>query len=76
MFHIGSVVAVSKLSFKPFLPKKWESYDFKINYRGRLIDILIDQSGITLTLEEGENLTIELFEEDVTLSETVKRSLA
>lgn len=72
----GMRVYDGKLSFKPFLPKKWESYDFKINYRGRLIDILIDQSGITLTLEEGENLTIELFEEDVTLSETVKRSLA
>ena len=70
----GMRVYDGKLSFKPFLPKHWKSYDFKINFRGCLLDILIDQSGIELTLEDRDALTRQLFDEEVTFSETVKRS--
>ncbi len=49
-----------KLSFAPFLPEKWSKYAFHINYRGRLLHILID-TDVTITLLSGDALDIEVY---------------
>ncbi|MMZ68325.1 Maltose phosphorylase [compost metagenome] len=49
------------LSFSPFLPKDWNKYTFKINYRGRLLSILVQEGEVVITLLDGEPLTLELY---------------
>ena len=46
------------LSFDPFIPEQWESYSFKINYRGRQLKIEVTSEESTITREEGEPLQI------------------
>lgn len=56
-----------KLSFKPFLPKQWNSYQFHVNFRGRLLKVMVDENGSTIDLLKGEPLRIQLNGKDVDL---------
>jgi len=47
-----------KLSFAPFLPKGWDSYTFKINYRKRLLEIKVNQKETMVKLLKGKPITI------------------
>ena len=49
-----------ELSFKPFLPKQWDAYQFHINFRGRLIKVSVDKNQTKIDLLNGEPLTIKL----------------
>lgn len=71
----GMYVTDEMLTFKPFLPKQWEAYDFKINYRGRLVDVHVDKEGVRLTIEEGESMEVKLFDEIVMISDTITKAL-
>ncbi|MCO7150608.1 glycoside hydrolase family 65 protein [Vagococcus lutrae] len=57
-----------KLSFHPFLPSAWERYAFKINYRERLLEVEVDETGMTLRLSEGEPLEVFVNDHAYTLS--------
>lgn len=57
-----------KLSFHPFLPSAWERYAFKINYRERLLEVEVDETGMTLRLAEGEPLEVFVNDHAYTLS--------
>ena len=57
-----------KLSFHPFLPSAWERYAFKINYRERLLEVEVDETGMTLKLAEGEPLEVFVNDHGYTLS--------
>ncbi|MDR0199469.1 MAG: glycoside hydrolase family 65 protein [Streptococcaceae bacterium] len=48
-----------KLSFAPFLPEGWRKYSFRINYRGRLLQIEVADT-TQIKLLSGEPLTITL----------------
>lgn len=56
----GMRVHQDHLSFKPFLPKKWNGYQFRMYFRNRLIEVRVDMNGTTLRLIEGQPLTVEL----------------
>ncbi len=56
----GMRIRDDQLHFAPFLPKKWTSYQFRIVFRGRSINVKVDQSGTSLTLLAGEPLTVDL----------------
>ncbi|MHB1683020.1 MAG: beta-phosphoglucomutase [Bacilli bacterium] len=47
-----------QLWFNPRIPAKWESYRFKIAFRGRLLVIEVDQRQVVYRLLEGEAITI------------------
>ncbi|WP_100487463.1 glycoside hydrolase family 65 protein [Sporolactobacillus pectinivorans] len=55
------------LSFAPYLPKDWEAYSFKVNYRGRLIEVSVDHEKVVLTLLSGHSLKMKLFDQPITL---------
>ena len=57
-----------QLSFAPRLPEQWEAYSFRVRYRGRLIEVLIDRSGPEYRLLQGEPITIVSFGEIKKLS--------
>lgn len=71
----GMYVTEEMLTFKPFLPKRWEAYDFKINFRGRLVDVHVDHDGVRLTIEEGEPMQVKLYDEVVTVVDAVTKEL-
>ncbi|MFD1418012.1 glycoside hydrolase family 65 protein [Companilactobacillus keshanensis] len=56
------------LSYKPFLPKKWDSYSFRQVFRGRVIEITVDKSGSHFKLVSGEPLSIKVNDELVELN--------
>ncbi|MCL1631448.1 glycoside hydrolase family 65 protein [Sporolactobacillus sp. CPB3-1] len=67
----GMRIRNNQLHFAPFLPKKWEGYRFRINFRGRVIQVAVDHMGTRITLVSGEPLTIDVKGKNVQLdSET------
>lgn len=58
------------ISFAPFLPKKWSSYSFKINYRGHILALAVEKDKeVKLTLLSGEDLPVKVWDQEVTLKE-------
>lgn len=53
----GMRITNETLSFAPFLPKEWDGYSFKINYRNRLINVTVDEMGAIFELVKGEPRT-------------------
>lgn len=47
------------LSFKPIIPAHWDSYSFKIRYRGRHIGVTVNQTDHNYKLLDGDPLEIE-----------------
>ena len=58
----------NKLCFAPFVPKEWDGYKFRINFRGRLLEIDVSQEETKITLLKGDDLTIKLKGEDMLLT--------
>ncbi|MTV83171.1 glycoside hydrolase family 65 protein [Secundilactobacillus folii] len=56
----GMRVRNDQLHFAPFLPKKWSSYQFRIQFRGRSIQVHVDGEGTKLSLLSGEPLDVDL----------------
>jgi maltose phosphorylase len=54
----GMRVRDDHLHFAPFLPKKWGAYKFRINFRGRVIQVHVGPDETKLTLVTGQPLTV------------------
>lgn len=48
-----------RLRFKPFLPKEWHRFSFKINYRGRLLAVDVSEE-VNVILLAGPSIDIEV----------------
>jgi maltose phosphorylase len=44
----GMRVKDGKLSFKPFLPEKWESFSFHVGFRGALLDVKVSKQHVLI----------------------------
>ena len=71
----GMRVSDNQLQFKPFLPQNWQGYDFKINFRGSLLEVAITGTDITLKVVEGPALDVKIFDETLAVNGTVVKSL-
>ena len=54
----GMRVRDGKLYFNPQIPEAWESYGFKVNFKGQIINVLINKDGAQFSIEEGATLEI------------------
>jgi maltose phosphorylase len=54
----GMRVRDGKLHFNPFLPSKWESFAFKINFRGANLTVNINSEKIQITNNSTQELEI------------------
>ncbi|AUS04290.1 glycoside hydrolase family 65 protein [Pseudotamlana carrageenivorans] len=63
----GMRVKNNSLTFEPKIPKQWEGYSFKVNFRNHIIKVNVTQKGTTFTLEKGEHLNILCHGKPVTL---------
>lgn len=54
----GMRVKEGKLSFVPRIPKEWEAYSFKINFRNQILKINVTQSETNFELVHGDKISI------------------
>lgn len=55
------------LSFAPYLPDGWKAYSFKVNYRGRLIELCVENEEVSLNLLSGDPVHLKLFDRPIVL---------
>jgi len=53
-----------KLSFKPFLPEKWDSYSFRINFRGTVLEIKVNKLTVCIENLSDQALTLLLYDQE------------
>jgi len=54
----GMRVRDNQLSFNPFLPAKWQSFSFKVGFRGVLLKIEVSKTGVQLTNYSDKAITV------------------
>lgn len=54
----GMRVRNNQLHFEPKIPSGWESYGFKINFRGSILKVQLKATGNIFSLEAGNPITI------------------
>src|SRR5690606_17425191 len=54
----GMRIKEGRLDFVPRIPQGWTSYSFKINFRSRVIKVVVTQDGSEFQLEKGEPFEI------------------
>ena len=70
----GMRVIDGQLRFKPMLPKQWDGYSFKIRFRGAVLKVEVDRSGIRFENESDTDLSLLL--EDRTLTVAANGTLS
>lgn len=63
----GMRVRNGKLHFNPFIPDKWKSYSFRLEFRGRVIKVKVTADGAETLLESGDSLEIMMKEKSILL---------
>ena len=63
----GMRVKEGKLHFNPFIPDKWKSYSFRLEFRNRVIKLTVTKDGCETLLESGEPMEIVLKDEVIQL---------
>lgn len=56
----GMRIENDRLCYAPFLPQKWTRYQFRQQFRGRVIEVTVDETGTKLRLVSGDALTVNL----------------
>lgn len=64
----GLRVRDNTLILNPFLPEKWSSYSFKINYRGALVNIMVGLEGLTIQNESKNDIEIKVYDKEYHLA--------
>lgn len=57
----GLRIDKDNISFKPYIPEKWEEYGFKTFYRGNVVEISVNKENVSYELVEGQELEIAHF---------------
>lgn len=63
----GMRVRDNKLFFTPYIPDQWNSYSFRIEFRGRVVKIKVTKERVETSLESGAPLEIVLNDKPVSL---------
>lgn len=64
----GMRIKNNKLSFIPQIPKQWQSYSFKVNFRHQILKVNIGQNETTFELDGTQDLSILVNGKEVTIS--------
>jgi len=63
----GQRVIDGKLSFSPFVPSQWDSYSFRIGFRGTILKVKVTREGVSMERLSGNPVTILLEGKEVTV---------
>lgn len=67
----GVRIKETHLALAPMIPAGWEQYQFKIQYKGRTIDVHITSSHVQLNVIDGQALQLRLYDQDISLEPNV-----
>ncbi len=56
----GMRIVNDKLSFTPKIPKQWKAYSFKINFRNRILKVMVTHEKTSFELEGKEEMSVRL----------------
>ncbi|WBU88623.1 glycoside hydrolase family 65 protein [Cellulophaga omnivescoria] len=65
----GMRVRNHNLSFSPKIPKEWDGYSFKVNFRNHTIKVSVTQTKNTFELLKGEELTLLVNGKSITINQ-------
>lgn len=57
----GMRVIDGKLSFRPFLPVKWQSFSFHIGFRGAVLNVKVSKQGVELKNISDKEVTVLVY---------------
>ncbi len=60
----GMRVSDGKLSFRPFLPGKWQSFSFHIGFRGALLNIRVSKDGVQIKNLSGSETVVMIYDKE------------
>jgi maltose phosphorylase len=60
----GMRVKNDRLHLSPFIPNKWNSYSFRINFRNSTIKIVVEKQNLTIENHSDTDLIIDLYESE------------
>jgi maltose phosphorylase len=63
----GVRVKDNRLIFHPFLPKKWESWSFRINFRGAHLEVTLKKGHFTIVNHSEKPAQVEVWKKSVTI---------
>lgn len=61
----GMRVVNDKLSFEPKMPDAWDSFSFKINFRGQILKVAITKDKTSFSINQGSPMIILLNGEEI-----------
>ncbi|WP_026708242.1 glycoside hydrolase family 65 protein [Flavobacterium frigidarium] len=61
----GMRVKNDTLHFSPKIPKEWDGYSFKINFRNQILKVIINHNETQITLEGSQDLTVYVNDQPV-----------
>ena len=64
----GMRIKNNMLSFKPQIPKQWDAYSFKINFRNQILKVNVCQNETNFELEGNKDLKILVNDKLVTIT--------
>ncbi len=66
----GMRVKDNTLHFEPRIPKEWEAYSFKINFRNQIVQVSVSQAGTSFLLEGDHQITVVVNGKNVVVKPT------
>lgn len=60
----GMRVQDGKLSFRPFLPGKWQSFSFNIGFRGSAFNIKVSKAGVQVRNISGNDIMVIIYDKN------------
>jgi len=55
------------LSFQPKIPKEWDGYSFKVNFRNRTVKVTVSHKEFQFTLTQGDAISIVVHGKPITI---------
>jgi maltose phosphorylase len=63
----GMRIVDDKLVFRPFIPRQWKSYSFKIHFRAHIVSVKVSGDEIFITNQSENKLTVNVFDQALTI---------
>ncbi|MET6997703.1 glycoside hydrolase family 65 protein [Chitinophaga defluvii] len=64
----GMRVKAGQLCFQPFLPAQWQSFAFKIYFRGVLLKVKVDKKEVYISNESDRDITVCIYGRQIPVS--------
>lgn len=64
----GFRIRDDKPSLNPRIPEQWDSYRFRVNFRGQILTVSIDANSCSLEVDGDSSLTVSVNGQDVSVS--------